>query len=53
MEHRKELLRSRIAQIQDPIQKRLLQDVLVDVFGELLDYTGESFARLEKKIDAE
>ena len=53
MEHRKELLKSRISQIQDPIQKRLLQDVLVDVFGELLDYSEESFFNLEQKIDGE
>lgn len=53
MEHRKELLKSRISQIQDPIQKRLLQDVLVDVFGELLDYSEQSFLQLEQKLDAE
>ena len=53
MEHRKELLKSRISQIQDPVQKRLLQDVLVDVFGELLDYSEETFWNLEQKIDRE
>ena len=53
MKHRKELLKSRIAEIQDPIQKRLLQDVLVDVFGELLAYSEESFSELEHKIDRE
>lgn len=53
MEHRKELLKSRISQIQDPVQKRLLQDVLVDVFGELLDYSEESFWNLEHKLDQE
>ncbi len=53
MEHRKELLQSRISQIQDPIQKRLLQDVLVDVFGEFLDYSEQSFQHLEQKLDAE
>lgn len=53
MEHRKELLESRIANICDPVQKRLLQDVLVDVFGELLQYSEESFHALEQKIDRE
>lgn len=53
MENRKELLKSRISQIQDPVQKRLLQDVLVDVFGQLLDYSEESFYNLEQKIDHE
>lgn len=53
MEHKKELLASRIAEIQDPVQKRLLQDVLVDVFGELLTYSEESFTKLEQKIDRE
>lgn len=53
MEHRKELLKSRISQIQDPVQKRLLQDVLVDVFGELFDYSEETFWNLEQKIDRE
>lgn len=50
---RKELIKSRIAEIQDPIQKRLLQDVLVDVFGELFMYSEESFSNLEQKIDGE
>ena len=53
MEQKKELLASRIAKIQDPVQKRLLQDVLVDVFGELLTYSEESFTKLEQKIDGE
>ena len=53
MEYGKELLKSRIAQIHDPVQKRLLQDVLVDVFGELLAYSEESFQNLEHKIDNE
>lgn len=53
MEHRKELLKSRIAEIHDPVQKRLLQDVLVDVFGELLTYSEQSFSHLEQKIDHE
>lgn len=53
MEHKKQLLTSRIAQIHDPVQKRLLQDVLVDVFGELLTYSEESFDHLEQKIDRE
>ncbi len=51
MDHKKQLLTSRIAQIHDPVQKRLLQDVLVDVFGELLTYSEESFDYLEQKID--
>ena len=50
MEYKKELLQSRIAGIKDPIQKRLLQDVLVDVFGELLDYSEQCFLVLEHKI---
>ena len=49
MEQKKELLASRIAKIQDPVQKRLLQDVLVDVFGELLTYSEESFTKLMGK----
>ncbi len=53
MDHKKELLASRIAKIHDPVQKRLLQDVLVDVFDPLLTYNEESFARLEQKIDGE
>ena len=36
MEYGKELLVSIISQVRDPVQKRLLQDVLVVVFGELL-----------------
>ena len=53
MEYKKELLQSRIAGIKDPIQKRLLQDVLVDVFGELLDYSEQCFLDLEQKIEHE
>ena len=53
MEYKKELLQSRIAGIKDPIQKRLLQDVLVDVFGELLDYSEQCFLDLEEKIEHE
>ena len=36
MEQMRELLKARIAQVKDPVQKILLQDVLADVFGELL-----------------
>lgn len=53
MEYGKELLVSRISQVRDPVQKRLLQDVLVDVFGELLAYSEESYYNLEQKIDHE
>lgn len=53
MEQKKELLKSRIEKIHDPVQKRLLQDVLVDVFGELLTYSEDCFAKLEQKIDGE
>ena len=53
MEYGKELLVSRISQVRDPVQKRLLQDVLVDVFGELLAYSEECYYNLEQKIDHE
>lgn len=53
MEYGKELLVSRISQVRDPVQKRLLQDVLVDVFGELLAYSEESYYNLEQKISQE
>ncbi len=53
MEYGKELLVSRISQVRDPVQKRLLQDVLVDVFGELLAYSEECYYNLEQKIDQE
>lgn len=53
MEHSRELLKSRIAEIQDSAQKQLLQDVLVDVFSGLLAYSEESFRNLEQKIDRE
>ncbi|MDE7312401.1 MAG: hypothetical protein K2N87_12410 [Eubacterium sp.] len=53
MEYKRELLQSRIAEIKDPIQKRLLQDVLIDVFSELLDYSEQCFLDLEHKIDQE
>lgn len=53
MEQMKELLKQRIASIQDPVQKILLQDVLADVFSELLQYSESSFSSLEEKIDKE
>lgn len=53
MEYKKELLQSRIAELKDPIQKRFLQDVLIDVFGELLDYQEQCFHNLEQKLDHE
>ncbi|MCI9079887.1 MAG: hypothetical protein HFH68_13390 [Lachnospiraceae bacterium] len=53
MEHVKELLQSRIEEIHDPVQRVLLQDVLIDVFGELLRYSDRRFAGLEKKLDNE
>ena len=53
MEDVKELLQSRIEGISDPVQKVLLQDVLVDVFGELLRYSSEQFSQLEKRLDEE
>ena len=53
MEHIKELLQSRIEKIHDPVQRVLLQDVLVDVFGELLRYSDRQFAGLEKKLGSE
>ncbi len=53
MEHVKELLQSRIEKINDPVQRILLQDVLVDVFMELLHYSDKQFENLEKRLDAE
>lgn len=53
MEHVKELLKSRIEGIHDPVQRILLQDVLADVFTELLQYSEERYARLENKLDGE
>ncbi len=53
MEQIRDLLRSRIAQVHDPIQRELLQDVLMDVFGELLAYSESCFLQLEEKIDRE
>lgn len=53
MEHIKELLQSRIEGVHDPIQRVLLQDVLVDVFGELLRYSEEQFCKLENRLDSE
>ena len=53
MEHVKELLKSRIEGIHDPLQRILLQDVLADVFTELLQYSEERYARLENKLDME
>ena len=53
MEHVKELLKSRIEGIHDPVQRILLQDVLADVFTELLKYSEERYASLENKLDME
>ena len=53
MEQVKELLQSRIEKIHDPVQRILLQDVLVDVFMELLHYSDKQFENLEKRLDAE
>ena len=53
MKHVKELLQSRIEEVNDPVQRVLLRDVLVDVFGELLNYSEERFSGLEKKLDGE
>lgn len=53
MKHVKELLQSRIQEVEDPVQRVLLRDVLVDVFGELLKYSEERFSGLEEKLDAE
>ncbi len=53
MKHVKELLQSRIEEVDDPIQRVLLRDVLVDVFGELLKYSEERFSGLEEKLDGE
>ena len=46
MEHVKELLKSRIEGIHDPVQRILLQDVLADVFTELLQYSEERYAKI-------
>lgn len=53
MKHVKELLQSRIEGVNDPVQRVLLRDVLVDVFGELLEYSEERFSSLEEKLDGE
>ncbi len=53
MEHVKELLRSRIEKIHDPVQKLLLQDVLMDVFMELLKYSDGQFLGLERRLEEE
>jgi len=53
MKHVKELLQSRIEEVKDPVQRVLLRDVLVDVFGELLKYSEERFSAMEEKLDGE
>ena len=53
MEHVRELLQSRIEEVDDPVQRVLLRDVLADVFGELLKYSEERFSGLEEKLDGE
>lgn len=53
MEQVKELLQSRIEKIHDPVQRILLQDVLADVFRELLRYSDKQFEALEKRLDAQ
>ena len=53
MEQMNELLKARIAQIKDPVQKILLQDVLADVFTELVKYSDSCFTNLEHKIAQE
>lgn len=53
MEHVKELLQSRIEKIHDPVQRILLQDVLADVFRELLHYSDMQFENLAKRLDAQ
>lgn len=53
MEYQKELIQSRITKIKDPVQKVLLQDVLMDVFQIMTDYSEECYKLLEHKIDSE
>lgn len=53
MEDIRELLASRIEAVHDPVQKILLQDVLADVFGELVKYSDDRYGKLERKIDQE
>lgn len=49
----KELMDSKINKIKDPIQKVMLQDILLDVFTQLVEYNDSCFQALEEKINKE
>ena len=49
----RELIDSRIRKIKDPIQKVMLQDILLDVFTQLIDYNDACFQSLEEKLKKE
>lgn len=53
MEYDKELIKTRIDQIKDPVQKVMLRNVLQDIFTIIMDYSEDCFGQLECKIDAE
>ena len=53
MQDRQELIKSRIKNIKDPIQKALLRDILYDVINEMFLHTEEKFEEFHQKIDSE
>jgi|GEM_PF-3536659 len=53
MQDRLELIKSRIKNIKDPIQKALLRDILYDVVSEMFQHTEDKFGEFQQRIDAE
>lgn len=53
MKYDRELIHSRINKMTDPGQKILLQDIMQDVFRQIIDYTEDSFQKIEEKLDLE
>lgn len=49
----RDLLYSKINKIKDPIQRVMLQDILLDVFTQLVEYNDSCFQELEERIDKE
>lgn len=53
MDYDRELMKTRIEAVRDPIQRVLLQDVLTDVFSLVSEYSRDCYAALEEKLSKE
>lgn len=53
MKYNREFIHSKLEKIKDPVQKNMLQDVLQDVFHQIMDYTEESFQTIERRMEEE